>query len=153
MVKSSTSASARGRLFIAALWSLIAVSATAQTEIHRCTAADGSVIFSQMPCESDVASDPESEVGDEATEANEDSDQVNPDSAPRVSAHDDGMLNTTAEFTVTMPIAPKPDETCQKKYRDAIDEIDAEMRREYTAEKSDEYKERLLTLTAKLRQC
>ena len=58
----------------------------------------------------------------------------------------------------TLQQARKPasdDDTaaCKQRYRDAIDEIDAEIRLEYTPEKDAEYKQRLLALTRKLRAC
>lgn len=42
---------------------------------------------------------------------------------------------------------------CKKRYRDAIDEIDAEIRSESSRDKDDEFKQRLLVLTRKLREC
>jgi len=42
---------------------------------------------------------------------------------------------------------------CKKRYRDAIDAIDAEINREYSPDKGEQYKQRLLVLTRKLRQC
>lgn len=64
---------------------------------------------------------------------------------------------------VPEPVAVEPPEedpaptsnraACQKRYRDAIDAIDLEIRREYSADKADEYKRRLLELTRKLRRC
>ena len=42
---------------------------------------------------------------------------------------------------------------CKKRYRDAIDANDAEIGREYSPDKSEQYKQRLLLLTRKLRQC
>lgn len=44
-------------------------------------------------------------------------------------------------------------EQCKKRYRDQIDAIDAEMRRGYTSEKGEVYRERLRGLTEKLRAC
>jgi hypothetical protein len=44
-------------------------------------------------------------------------------------------------------------EACQKPIRDAIDVIDAEIGREYTPEKAEQFKQRLLELTRQLRQC
>jgi hypothetical protein len=42
---------------------------------------------------------------------------------------------------------------CKKHYRDAIDAIDAEIGREYSPDKAEQYKQQLLLLTRKLRQC
>ena len=42
---------------------------------------------------------------------------------------------------------------CKKPYRDAIDEIDAEMQGDYSAEQSEVFKQRLRGLTEQLRRC
>ena len=44
-------------------------------------------------------------------------------------------------------------EACKKQYRDAIDDIDADMRRGYTSAQGEVYRERLRTLTERLRDC
>lgn len=44
-------------------------------------------------------------------------------------------------------------DTCKQHYRDAIDEIDAEMRRGYSSEQGEAYRQRLRLLTEKLRAC
>ncbi len=43
--------------------------------------------------------------------------------------------------------------TCKKHYRDAIDAIDAEIGREYSPDKAEQYKQQLLLLTRELRRC
>jgi hypothetical protein len=96
--------------------------ASAQTEIHKCTDADGGVVYSQVPCL------PQKSVESEKTE----SDATVPQEEPKPDT------NTSA---------------CKKRYRDAIDAIDAEISNEYSPDKSEEYKQRLLLLTRKLRQC
>ncbi|MGA8204205.1 MAG: DUF4124 domain-containing protein [Woeseiaceae bacterium] len=42
---------------------------------------------------------------------------------------------------------------CKQAYRDQIDAIDVEMRSGYSAEEGERYKERLLSLTERMRQC
>jgi hypothetical protein len=42
---------------------------------------------------------------------------------------------------------------CKQAYRDQIDAIDAEMRHGYSPEEGERYKERLLSLTERMRQC
>jgi hypothetical protein len=44
-------------------------------------------------------------------------------------------------------------QTCKKHYRDAIDEIDAEMRKGYGSEQGEIYRQRLRQLTQQLRAC
>lgn len=133
-------------------WSLCAVivlsvfrprSAEAQTEIHRCTGADGGVVFSQLPCE-DSAPKPKA---DEEPE----------NEGPTV----DGSPDEWNPFEADADFVPRADDpqaaaeraACKKKYRDAIDVIDAEILREYSPDKADDYKQRLLALTAELRRC
>jgi len=43
--------------------------------------------------------------------------------------------------------------TCKQHYRDAIDDIDAEMRRGYSSEQGEAYRQQLRQLTEKLRAC
>ena len=42
---------------------------------------------------------------------------------------------------------------CKKRIRDQIDAIDAEIGRDYSPDKADDYKQRLLALTRELRKC
>ncbi len=111
--------------------------ANAQTTIHQCKGADGGVVYSQLPCKDEVPT--------KSVEPAESEEAAQPE-------------NAVAE-------PPEPDAThgdaqtgesrsaCKKRYRDEIDLIDAEIRREYTPEKDAEYKQRLLALTRKLREC
>ena len=111
--------------------------AFAQTTIHQCKGADGGVVYSQLPCKDEVPT--------KSVEPAESEEAAQPE-------------NAVAE-------PPEPDAThgdaqtgesrsaCKKRYRDEIDLIDAEIRREYTPEKDAEYKQRLLALTRKLREC
>ena len=124
-------------LLAASAW--LAPAATAQTEIYKCTDADGGIVYSQLPCP------PPKPVEEEATA----------EEAEVETVEDDLVAYDPAEQRVTEE-SPKSEEeiaACKKRYRDAIDVIDAEIGREYTADKGDEYKERLLVLTRKLREC
>jgi hypothetical protein len=49
--------------------------------------------------------------------------------------------------------SPEDVATCKQHYRDAIDEIDAEMRRGYSSEQGEAYRQQLRGLTEKLRSC
>lgn len=124
-------------LIVASLW--LQGTATAQTEIHKCTDADGGIVYSQLPCA------PQKTVKPEKTEPDEKAETAVPVSAkPELPATEDPQEN--AELAANRAV-------CKKHYRDAIDAIDAEIRREYTPEKDEQYKQRLLALTRKLRQC
>ena len=100
--------------------------ANAQTQIHKCTTADGGVAYSQLPCV------PQKSVEPEKTEPDAKAESPIPKEEPELAA------NRSA---------------CKKRYRNAIDAIDAEIGREYTPDKDEQYKQRLLQLTRKLRQC
>ena len=116
----------------------MAAAAKADTEIHRCTAADGSVTFSQLPCESEaVAAIGDNDPGETAREQ-----------PPEPAAPVDER--PVAEQVV---VSDAERAACRKTYRDAIDEIDAEIGRDYSADKAEGYKQRLLALTALLRRC
>jgi hypothetical protein len=102
--------------------------ASAQTQIHKCTDANGGTVYSQLPC---VSQKPvESQKPEPEPEAKVESET--PDEKPELET------NKTA---------------CKKRYRDAIDTIDAEINRDYSPDKAEQYKQRLLLLTRKLRDC
>ena len=113
--------------------------ATAQTEIHKCTDADGGIVYSQLPCAPQKSVEPEKTEPDEIAETAE-------------------QVAVKRESPVTENPQEKPESeanraACKKRYRDAIDRIDAEIRREFSPEKGEQYKQQLLALTGKLRQC
>ncbi len=60
---------------------------------------------------------------------------------------------TTPARSVASGRSDEEIQTCKKHYRDAIDEIDAEMRRGYGSEQGEVYRQRLRQLTEKLRAC
>lgn len=118
--------------------------ADAQTEIHRCVQADGTVSFQETPCpkpveeESEPVDDPEPETTDD------DLDFVNPFDEP-------GETVTIVEPDVPLPSRDRAE--CEKLTRDAIDAIDLKMQAGYSAEQGEQYKAELLTLTRQLRAC
>lgn len=117
---------------------LLIFSAPAQADIHRCTDAEGSIIFQQLPC---AEPEPEPEADQEETETEAQAPTNEVDAVPAVAV-------ARVELR-----SPELVAQCKKKYRDAIDVIDAEMREQYTPEQADEYKKRLLVLTEQLRAC
>ena len=122
---------------------VLATAAGAQTEIHKCTDADGGIVYSQLPCapkQSDSQSDPEVEE--------------QPADSPESRADDYDYEELVAQQMEAGPAKSEEEvAACKKRYRDQIDLIDAEIQREYAEEKADDYKQRLLQLTRQLRQC
>jgi hypothetical protein len=59
----------------------------------------------------------------------------------------------TATRPVTKRRSTEETATCKQHYRDAIDDIDAEMRRGYSSEQGEAYRQQLRLLTEKLRAC
>jgi len=106
--------------------------ASAQTPIHKCTDADGGVVYSQLPCA------PQKSVEAEKTD-------------PEAKA--ESAETSIPDIPQEEPELETDRSACKKRYRDAIDAIDAEIGREYSPDKAEQYKQRLLFLTRKLRQC
>ena len=105
--------------------------ASAQTQIHKCTDADGGVVYSQLPC-----------VPQKPAETDKPEPDAEAESATPVS-----------EIPQEEPEFKADRSACKKRYRGEIDAIDAEIGREYSPDKAEQYKQRLLLLTRKLRQC
>ena len=116
-----------------------AIAANAQTEIHKCTDTDGGVVYSQLPCAPDKPDNVEAEQSEEA-----------PESSPTQDAAEEFFVQQAEE---SPPKSAKEVAACKKQFRDQIDVIDAEIQSEYSQEKADDYKQRLLQLTRQLRQC
>jgi hypothetical protein len=113
--------------------------ASAQTQIHKCADADGGVEYSQLPCA------PQEFIESEKAEPDAKAESATPVSAKQ-------------ELSVTETPQEEPEleanrSACKKRYRDAIDAIDAEIGREYSPERAEHYKQQLLVFTRKLRQC
>jgi len=123
--------------------SIVGIGATpgapAETEIHKCADADGGVVYSQLPCAPAKAGRDENADDEELADAGE------PEPA------DDALPGFAASE------APQRSEqetaVCKKRYRDAIDAIDAEIGREYSTDQAEAYKQRLIGLTRELRNC
>ena len=117
-----------------------AASATgAQTEIYKCKSADGGVMYSQIPCKDEVPAEAEEPATPEPVA----------EPVPIADTEESLPAGTPPEDAATSESRA----ACKKRYRDEIDAIDAEIRREYTKDKDAEYKQRLLALTRKLRAC
>ena len=133
-------------LSLAALFTLLAFElAIAQTEIYRCTQADGTTAFQGQPCADETA---QTEVGDAGDDSQEPADDFfdfdNPFDAP--------PSDVQEPLTETRPDSRERAE-CEERARDAIDAIEQEMLREYSSEQRDDYLVRLRKHTAELRDC
>jgi len=138
-ITTSILASSRAWL-IAAIVSLgIQSPVAAETEIHKCTDADGGIVYSQLPCA------PEKPASQETAEE---------ESPPEVRETDTFTYDDfAADPREQAQRSAEEIAACKKRYRDAIDVIDAEIARDYSAEQADTYKQRLLELTRQLRRC
>jgi hypothetical protein len=126
-------------LAVATLVGLLPAGVAAQAEIYKCTDADGGIVYSQLPCAPQKPAEPEETVSDEKADTEQ-------------------METAERELPVIEQPQDEPESgasttACKKRYRDAIDAVDAEIGREYSQEKSEQYKQRLLVLTRKLRDC
>jgi hypothetical protein len=116
---------------------LLVFSPLAQADVYRCTDAEGSIIFQQTPC-AEPEPEPEQEKAEEAAPTAE-IERIVDEPVARTEPRQEKSPELVAQ--------------CKKKYRDAIDVIDAEMRERYTPEQADDYKQRLRVLTEQLRDC
>ena len=117
---------------------LASAAAFAQTPIHQCKDANGDIIYSQLPCKDEAPAEPEAEAEEAPPEPPAPISEVVEYAPP--SAADSRRPGESAA-------------ACKKRYRDAIDAIDAEIRRDYSPDKDADYKQRLLALTRQLRAC
>jgi hypothetical protein len=108
----------------------------AHADIYRCTDEYGNVAYLQLPCPAKKVQEPEvpEPVAADAPE---------PEPEPPTAAARAPSSRLEGELL----------ENCKKRYRDQIDEIDAEIPSNNTPEQGRAYKERLLALTRQLRAC
>lgn len=121
-----------------------AFSAT-HADIYKCTDEHGNVAYLQLPC-------PTEELKSAHNTDNADVSAAEPEQR-------EDEEDPTYESQIPAPQTPssrRPGErldACKKRYRDQIDEIDAEIRKSYTPAQGELYKKRLLALTQQLRAC
>ncbi len=116
---------------------LLLAATDARAEVFRCTDTDGGVIYQQTPCP-------------EPKPEKEDAQKLSPQGA---GADEDAVEQERIPPVKAEAKSPEVIAQCKKKYRDAIDAIDAEMRRDYSSEQGEAYRQRLRVLTEKLRDC
>lgn len=112
-----------------------AVTPVAHADIYKCKDEHGNVAYLQTPC-------PVQKAPDESADENVVDAQA-----------DEEEEHSEAE---QVPSSRQPGEDvddCKKRYRNQIDEIDAEMRTAFSPEQGVVYKKRLLALTQLLRAC
>ena len=109
----------------------------AHAEIYKCKDEHGNVAYLQTPCPVEKAEETPADDDTDAEVAEQVQDEMVTESLPA-------------------PSSRQPDEQindCKKRYRDQIDEIDAEMLTAFSREQGAAYKARLLELTKQLRAC
>jgi len=133
-------------LLLAALFSaLLTLTPAAHADIYTCKDEYGNVAYLQTPCPVEKA---------EETPATDDDDARTAEAAQGESLME--SLPQPQSTALHTPSSRLPDESldeCKKRYRDQIDEIDAEMRNDFSPEQSKAYKTRLMALTKQLRAC
>ena len=107
----------------------------AHADIYKCTDEYGNVAYLQLPCPAKIVQQPE--VPEPAA-----ADAPEPEPQPPTQAQ-----------TPSSRLEGELLEDCKQRYRNQIDEIDAEIPSDNTAEQGEVYKERLLALTRQLRAC
>jgi len=117
----------------------------AHADIYKCTDEYGNVAYLQTPC-------PAERVEETA---------VTHDADARIAEAAQGEEMTESSPGPQLPEAQIPSsrrpgeplDVCKKRYRDQIDEIDAELRTGFSPAQGDVYKKRLMALTQQLRAC
>ncbi len=122
-----------------------ALTPTAHADIYKCTDEHGNVAYLQTPCPAEIVEKTPVTLDDDTQidEAVQDEDLTEALPEPQLPG-------------VQVPSSRRPGEPlndCKKRYRDQIDEIDAEMQTVFSSEQGDAYKEKLLALTKQLRAC
>ena len=110
----------------------------ASSEIHKCVDEDGNVAYQQTPCPEPVESEPLEPVP-----------AADSESLPVVTEEP----SAESEQVRAELKRPVDVEACKIPLREAIDEIEAEMLRGYSAERGEEFKQELRVLTESMRAC
>lgn len=118
------------------------LAAAGHAEIYKCTDEDGNVIYSQLPCASEMPDGTKPAYSGDASTDDTSGDKP----AAQIEGKDTEIPVATEDQSESIA-------DCKKRYRDAIDEIDAELSSDYQPEQAEAYKQRLLELTRKLRTC
>lgn len=119
---------------------LVGASVAADTEIYRCSLADGTIAFQETPCPEPAVDSETPAVDDDATDLFDPFDET---------------VSSPARVGPALPEPESQDRAkCERMTRDAIDAIDLEMRQEaYAKEEGRAYLAELRELTQQLRAC
>jgi hypothetical protein len=124
-------------LSVLLIFLIAALTPAAHAEIYKCKDEHGNDAYLQTPCpvekpeETPAAHDTDAEIAEPA--------------------QDEEVTESSPEPSSRRPSEQLND--CKKRYRDQIDEIDAEMLTAFSPEQGVAYKEKLLALTKQLRAC
>jgi len=134
-----------GLQFTSIILLIAALMPAAHADIYKCMDEFGNVAYLQTPC-------PAEKVEEPAVTQDVDADITE--------------VEQVEEMTVSSPELPSPEvhipssrradealDDCKKRYRDQIDEIDAEIGTAFSPAQANAYKEKLLALTKQLRAC
>jgi len=117
----------------------------AHADIFKCTDEYGNVAYLQTPCPAERV---------EETAVTDDADARIAEAAQGEEITESLPEPQSPEAQIPSSRRPgEPLEVCKKRYRDQIDEIDAEIRTAFSPAQGDAYKERLIALTQQLRAC
>lgn len=123
----------------------VVLTPAAHADIYTCTDEHGNVAYLQTPCPEEKVNEPPGIDDEDPRAAEAEQDEYVPESTPEPRSPE-----------APVPSSRRADETlqdCKKRFRDQIDEIDAEMRTGFSPEQGAAYKGRLLALTKQLRAC
>ena len=130
---------------------------SARAEIYKCTDADGSAIYAQMPCVSAPTTAVNTTTSDDPPIGLENLDDTEADApSPEELPVDDQVFEIRAMPTTQQSATARSSNevfVCKKPIRDQIDVIDVKMRSSYTSEQGKAYMQELRVLTQELRKC
>lgn len=108
----------------------------ARADIYKCTDEEGNVAYLQLPCPAKAVKKPDAVEDANPSVAESTPETSKPEAATPSSRIEGELLND-----------------CKKRFRDQIDEIDAQIPGNNTPDQANVFKERLLALTRQLRAC
>ena len=120
-------------IVIVATAALALVTLDASAEIYACKGDDGVMSYQDQPCPEQTASAK--------------------DAGPQPAAEPESPPRSAKSRAETAPADPELVAACKKRYRDQIDELDAELQQGIEAEEQDAYRNRARALSQQLSRC